>query len=121
MNSDGVASGATAAQPSAPGGGPAVVAGIDVGKSWLDLHLEPGGLGRRALCKWLRKHGASRAVFEPTGRYDRQLHQCLAAAGVETVAVRPDCARRFAEALGLLVKTQYCPLKQKTRVFWRFC
>ena len=110
MNSDSVASGATAAQPSAP----AVVAGIDVGKSWLDAHLEPGGLarrfpndktGRRALRNWLRQHGVSRAVFEPTGRYHRRLHQCLVAAGVETVAVRPDCARRFAEALGLLVKT----------------
>ena len=111
MNSDSVAN---AAQPSAPGGVPAAVAGIDVGKRWLDAHLEPGGhtrrfpndkLGRRALRNWLRKHGVQRAVFEPTGRYHRQLHQCLAADGVETVAVRPDCARRFAEALGLLVKT----------------
>ena len=115
MNSDSVASGATAAQPSAPGGVPAVVAGIDVGKSWLDAHLEPGGLGRRTLCKWLRKHGASRAVFEPTGRYHRRLHQCLAAAGVETVAVRPDCARRFAEALGLLVKTDRVDAKVLAR------
>ena len=114
MNSDSVASGAAAAQSSAPAGVPAIVAGIDVGKCWLDAHLEPGGLarrfpndklGRRALRNWLRKHGVERAVFEPTGRYHRPLHQCLTADGVETVAVRPDCARRFAEALGLLVKT----------------
>ena len=120
MNSDSVASGATAAQPSAP----AVVAGIDVGKSWLDAHLEPGGLarrfpndqtGRRALRNWLRQHGVSRAVFEPTGRYHRRLHQCLVAAGVETVAVRPDCARRFAEALGLLVKTDRVDAKVLAR------
>ena len=102
MNSDSVASGATAAQPSAPSGVPAVVAGIDVGKSWLDAHLEPGGLGRRALCKWLRKHGASRAVFEPTGRYHRRLHQCLAAAGVETVAVRPARRRQGPRSLRAL-------------------
>ena len=120
MNSDSVASGATAAQPPAP----AVVAGIDVGKSWLDAHLEPGGLarrfpndktGRRALRNWLRQHGVSRAVFEPTGRYHRRLHQCLGAAGVETVAVRPDCARRFAEALGLLVKTDRVDAKVLAR------
>ena len=47
MNSDSVASGATAAQLAAPDGVPAVVAGIDVGKIWLDAHLEPGGLARR--------------------------------------------------------------------------
>ena len=124
MNSDSVASGATAVRSSAPGGVPAVVAGIDVGKRWLDAHLEPGGharrfpndkLGRRALRNWLRQHGVERAVFEPTGRYHRQLHQCLAAAGVETVAVRPDCARRFAEALGLLAKTDRVDAKVLAR------
>ena len=124
MNPDSVASGSTAAQSSAPGGVPAVVAGIDVGKRWLDAHIEPGGharrfpndkLGRRALRNWLRKHGVGRAVFEPTGRYHRQLHQCLADDGVETVAVRPDCARRFAEALGLLVKTDRVDAKVLAR------
>ena len=54
-------------------------------------------------------------MFEPTGRYHRQLHQCLAAAGVETVAVRPDCARRFAEALDLLVKTDRMDAKVLAR------
>ncbi len=124
MNSDSVASGAAAAQSSATGGVPAIVAGIDVGKRWLDAHIEPGGharrfpndkLGRRALRNWLRKHGVERAVFEPTGRYHRPLHQCLAADGVETVAVRPDCARRFAEALGLLVKTDRVDAKVLAR------
>ena len=54
---------------------------------------------------WLQRHGVERAVFEPTGRYHRRLHQALAARGCETVLVRPDCARRFAEALGQLAKT----------------
>ncbi len=71
---------------------PIVVVGIDVGKAYLDAHLLDTGLdcryantksGRRALCNRLRKHRVTRAVFEPTGRYHRQLHQCLAAAGVK--------------------------------------
>ena len=53
--------------------------------------------------------------YHTTGRYHRQLHQCLAAAGVETVAVRPDCARRFAEALGLLAKTDRVDAKVLAR------
>ena len=120
MNSDRVASGATAVQPSAP----AAVAGIDVGKNWLNAHLEPGGLarrfpndktGRRALRNWLRQHSLSRAVFEPTGRDHRRLHQCRVADGLETVTVRLDGARRFAEAFGLLVKTDRVDAKVLAR------
>ena len=92
---------------------PTIVAGIDVGKSALDAHLEPGGqarhfantkAGRRALRNWLVQHGVTRAVFEPTGRYHRQLHQCLFDSGLETVAVNPLRSRRFAEAIGRLAK-----------------
>ena len=43
--------------------------------------------------------------IRPHRRYHRQLDQCLAADGVETIAVQLDCARRFAGTLGLLVKT----------------
>ncbi len=90
---------------------PTVIAGIDVGKSGLDAHILEGSLerhfkndkcGRRALRKWLLQHGVSRAVFEPTGRYHRRLHQCLFEAGLETVLVNPLRSRRFAEALGQL-------------------
>lgn len=92
---------------------PIVVAGIDVGKSKLDVHLLDGGVdrvfrndqcGRRAVRNWLLGKGVTRAVFEPTGRYHRNLHQCLAAAGIETVLVNPLRSRRFAEALGRLAK-----------------
>ena len=92
---------------------PTVIAGIDVGKSGLDAHILEGSLerhfkndkcGRRALRNWLLQHGVSRAVFEPTGRYHRRLHQCLCEAGLETVLVNPRRSRRFAEALGQLAK-----------------
>ena len=90
-----------------------VVAGIDVGKSKLDVHIldldldrqfDNTGTGRRALRNWLLKHGVSRTVFEPTGRYHRNLHQCLADAGLKTVLVNPLRSRRFAEAIGQLAK-----------------
>ena len=90
-----------------------IVAGIDIGKSGLDAHLESGGQARhfantkacrRALRNWLVKHGVTRAVFEPTGRYHRELHQCLFDSGLETVLVNPLRSRRFAEAIGRLAK-----------------
>lgn len=90
------------------------VAGIDVGKQWLDAHIAPLDLarrfentpsGHRELDKWLSTDGVRRAVFEPTGRYHRRLHQCLASAGYETVLVQPVRARRFAQAFGELAKT----------------
>ena len=92
---------------------PMVVAGIDIGKSKLDAHILEDSLerqfnndkcGRRALRNWLLKHGVTRAVFEPTGRYHRRLHQCLFDAGIETVLVNPLRSRRFGEAIGRLAK-----------------
>ena len=90
-----------------------VVAGIDVGKFKLDAHILDGGrdrqfdntkIGRRALRNWLVNHGVSRIVFEPTGRYHRNLHQCLFDSGLQTVLVNPLRSRRFAEAIGQFAK-----------------
>ena len=92
---------------------PMVVAGIDVGKLKLDAHILDGSLerqfnndkcGRRALRNWLLKHGVTRAVLEPTGRYHHNLHQSLFDAGIETVLVNPLRSRRFAQAIGQLAK-----------------
>lgn len=92
---------------------PLRVAGVDVGKSHLDAHILDGGherrfdntkVGRRALRNWLLKHGVVRVVFEPTGRFHRNLHQCLGDAGLQTVLVNSLRSRRFAEAIGVLAK-----------------
>ena len=92
---------------------PILVAGIDVGKAKLDVHIAEGSLerqfhndkcGRRALRNWLLKRAVTGAVLESTGRYHRNLHQCLCDAGIETVVVNPLRSRRFAEALGLFAK-----------------
>ena len=69
-----------------------------------DRHFNNDKSGRRALRNWLLKSGVNRAVFEPTGRYHRNLHECLADAGLETVLVNPLRSRRFAEAIGTLAK-----------------
>ncbi len=91
-----------------------LVAGIDVGKCKLDAHILHSKLdrqfnndksGRRALRNWLRKHDVRRVVLEPTGRYHRNLHQCLFDSGIETVLVNPLRSRRFAEAIGIQAKT----------------
>ena len=90
-----------------------IVAGIDVGKSKLDACILAGKRerrfdntkpGRRALRNWLLWHRVERVVFEPTGRYHRNLHQCLFDAGLVTVLVNPLRSRRFAEAVGVLAR-----------------
>ena len=90
-----------------------IVTDIDVGKSRLEAHVLPldqgrsfakDKCGRRALRNWLLRLGVTRAEFEPTARYHRQLHQCLFAAGIDTVPANSLRSRRFAEALGHLAK-----------------
>ena len=44
-------------------------------------------------------------VMEATGRYHRKVHQCLHDRGFEVVLVNPLRARRFAEGVGHLAKT----------------
>ena len=89
-----------------------VVAGIDVSKSQLDVHVagedrrfanQRGGF--RALGTWLEGHRVTRVVLESTGRYQRAVHHSLHAQGLEVVLVNPLRTRRFAEALGQLAKT----------------
>ena len=89
-----------------------VVAGIDVSKDQLDVHVAGENrrfanqrAGYRALGAWLEAHRATRVVVEATGRYHRAVHQSLHARGVEVVLANPLRTRRFAEALGLLAKT----------------
>ena len=88
-----------------------IVAGIDVGKSKLDACILAGERerrfdntrpGRRALRNRLLRHRVERVVFEPAGRYHRNLHQGLCDTVLETVLVNPLRSRRFAEAVGVL-------------------
>ena len=88
--------------------------GIDVGKDTLVIHrlpdkatLEVGNdkAGLTKLLRWLGRDEALRVVFEPTGPYHRLLEKTLAAAEIAMIKVNPRQARRFAEAIGRLAKT----------------
>jgi transposase len=88
--------------------------GVDVSKDHLDAHRLADGATRRfandkrghkALIKWLAETPANRVVFEPTGPYHRAVERALGIAGVPFVKVNPRQARRFAEAIGSLAKT----------------
>ena len=88
--------------------------GVDVSKDHLDAHRLADGAsrrfandkrGHRALIKWLAETPANRVVFEPTGPYHRAFERALGAAAVSFVKVNPRQARRFAEAIGSLAKT----------------
>ena len=61
-----------------------VVAGIDVSKEQLDVHVAGESrqfanqrAGYRALGAWLEHRGSGRVVMESTGRYHRAVHQML--------------------------------------------
>ncbi len=99
--------------PETPAGAPqpavGTTVGVDVSKQRLDACSDRSGerrefandrAGRRALRDWVLQLGAECVAMEPTGRYHRQLHQCLHAAGVEVVLVNPHLTRNFARSIG---------------------
>jgi transposase len=88
--------------------------GIDISKDHLDAHRLPDGAARQfanskaglaRLIRWIGVADVARVVFEPTGRYHRDLERCLGEAGYPLAKVNPRQARRFAEALGVRAKT----------------
>lgn len=88
--------------------------GIDIGKDILVVYRLPDKAaievtndkaGLVTLLRWLGDDPALRIIFEPTGPYHRLLEKTLAAADVTMVKVNPRQARRFAEAIGKLAKT----------------
>jgi transposase len=88
--------------------------GIDVAKDHLDAHARPQGDAWRAanddagiaeLVGRLAALAPARVVLEASGGYQNPLVAALAAAGLPVVVVNPRQARRFAEALGRLAKT----------------
>ena len=91
-----------------------ITIGIDVSKDHLDAHRLPdatGGrfsndtAGLRALVAWIGGASVARVVYEATGAYHRLLETALARTGWPLAKINPRQARRFAEAAGVLAKT----------------
>jgi transposase len=90
------------------------IAGIDVSKDKLDVHLlpsnlvfttgrDPGGLSK--LCQRLHKAAVTQVALEASGDYERTVIDALEAAGLLVQLLNPMRVRRFAEAAGKLAKT----------------
>jgi len=90
------------------------IAGIDVSKDKLDVHLlpsnlgfttgrDPGGLTK--LCQQLHKAAVTRVALEASGDYERIVIERLEAEGFLVQLLNPLRVRRFAEADGILAKT----------------
>ena len=90
-----------------------VVAGIDVGKTQLDVSVGSGAVQRfensragiTALVRWLKAAGVTVAVCEPTGGYERQLVKRLHTALPTVEVAHPNKVRAFARACGKEAKT----------------
>jgi transposase len=98
--------------------------GIDVCESWLDVPILPDevafrvantGAGHRLLKRRLRGLDVELIVIEATGKWHRQVHRSLNAAGWRVAVVNPLRARLFAEAIGALAKPVLGPAAGRTR------
>lgn len=93
---------------------PTIYVGIDVCKAWLDVYLHPIGQRlrvantreelKRLKCR-LAQHQVALIVMEATGKYHREAHRTLHASGFVVSVVNPLRARLFAQATGVLAKT----------------
>jgi transposase len=93
---------------------PLLWVGIDVAKDTLDVHVRPTGLafqvanddaGVASLVARLQELQPAAVVLEATGGYEVPVVAALAAAGVAPAVINPRQARRFAEGVGRLAKT----------------
>ncbi|WP_328189027.1 IS110 family transposase [Marinobacter sp. OP 3.4] len=88
--------------------------GIDVGKANLDVAIHPTGQSHsfpnndayiRHLVQVLKKYDIERIVVEATGRYEHALVSACHQAGLPIIVVNPTSVRRYAQAIGVLAKT----------------
>jgi transposase len=88
--------------------------GIDVSKSWVDVHVRPDGAkwrcttdneGLAELVRRLHPLHPRLVVMEASGGYEGVVAASLAEAELPVAVVNPRQVRRFAEALGQLAKT----------------
>jgi transposase len=90
------------------------ICGVDVSKRRLDAFVAPGGVvdsfdndaaGIAGLSAFCRRHGAELVVMEASGGYERQAFLLLWESGMAAALVNAFCVRRYAQAMGILEKT----------------
>lgn len=91
-----------------------VLCGVDVGAEWLDAWVRGSGErgrfandgeGIEALAAFCRRHRVNLVAMEATGGYERLAFGRLWAAGLACALANPRAVRQFAQAMGLLEKT----------------
>jgi len=91
-----------------------VIAGIDVSKGKLDIHVLPSNQtfvvtrdprGLTDLARRLRQAGVEQVALEASGDYERIVIEALEADGLVVHLLNPARVRAFAEAIGILAKT----------------
>ena len=91
-----------------------IICGVDVSKAKLDACIEPGAIfasfdndaaGIAELAAFCRQHQAGLVVMEATGGYERLPFLSLWEAGMPCGMTNPRSVRRYAEAMGILEKT----------------
>jgi len=92
----------------------AVNVGVDVGKSFLDIHIHEKSLywqapntqeGVRSVLKRLAHYKVERLVMEATGRYEFLLAEAAHNKGLPVCIVKPLSVRRYAGAINQTAKT----------------
>jgi len=95
-------------------GVPKVFVGIDVSKETLDVHVDDPQAsfqtssrleGRQELLKKLPPFDSCQVIIEATGKLERPIVNDPLAAGYRVSLVNPRQVRKYAEALGVLAKT----------------
>ncbi len=90
------------------------IIGIDVSKRWLEVRIHGGAESRkigndpdgyRTLLEHMDANRPELIVFEATGGYESRAVKALSEAGYAVAVVNPTRVRRFAEAMGVLAKT----------------
>ncbi len=88
--------------------------GVDVGKSQLDIHIHPMGEHITVpnqpehfpeLIRLFSELGVTRIVTEATGRYEHEFVFACDKARLPVIVVNPIKTRRYAQAVGVLAKT----------------
>jgi len=91
-----------------------VICGVDVSKTRLDAWIEPGAIfesfdndaaGIAELAAFCRCHHAGLVAMEASGGYERQPFLLLWETGMPCALTNPRSVRRYAEAMGVLEKT----------------